>query len=213
MKTVQFAKILSVLFSLWLPSSDAHADGGMIRFREIQGPFVITIFTAPELVQDCPADVSILVLGRDSSDVILNARVKLVFTAPAASAMRAIEPRSDICSMTLLNGTSATNKTQFTVVATRQQASNKLLYAAPVKFGTAGNWRLQAFIERGSDAVKIACDVPVGSPPHRFTSLFPYLVLPPIMVVLFAINQFLRTRSFDKDTELQNHDAVQKLHR
>jgi hypothetical protein len=194
MKPAHFVKILASILLVGLSSNVARADGGIIRLRETQGPFVVTIFTTSEPVQDCPADISILVQRQDSSDAILDANVNLVFTAPAASVAKPVE---EMCGMS--GAASGTNVNHFTVAATRQQASNKLLYAAPVKFGTAGDWQLQAFIERGDAAVKIACAIPVGSPPRRLTGLLPYLVLPPVMVALFAINQCLRKQSLEKN--------------
>lgn len=198
MNAVQFFKIVPAFLMLVLSLNDARADGGMIRLHETQGPFVVTIFTASEPVQGCPADVSVLVQGRDASDAILDANVNLAFTAPAASVTKPVE---QMCGMSGATAASGTNINQFTVTATRQQASNKLLYAAPVKFGSAGNWQLQAFVWRGSNVAKIACDIPVGSPPRQLSGLFPYLALPPLMVALFAINQCLRKQSLERNVK------------
>jgi hypothetical protein len=189
-----FIQSLPVLLLLGLSSVNARGDGGVIRSREIQGPFVVTIFTASEPLQGSPVDVSVMVQGRDSSDAILDANVNLIFTPPAASSA---EPIEQICGVSGMAG-SGTHSEQFTVAATRRQASNKLLYAAPVKFGAAGNWQLQALIKRGGDAVEIACSLPVGSPPRKLMALFPYLILPPLMVAMFALNQCLRRQSLEK---------------
>ena len=189
-----FIQGLPVLLLFGLSSVNARADGGVIRLREIQGPFVVTIFTSSEPLQDSPVDVSVMVQGRDSSDAILDASVNLIFTPPAASIA---EPIEQICGVSGLAGLGAHSE-QFTVAATRRQASNKLLYAAPVKFGAAGNWQLQAFIKREGDAVEMACSLPVSSPPRKLVALFPYLVFPPLMVALFALNQRLRRQSLEK---------------
>ena len=72
------------------------------------------------------------------------------------------------------------------------------LRCRPVKFGTVGDWQLQALVERGGASGKIACNIPVGSPPRRLTGLLPYLALPPVIVALFVANQRLRTQSSKK---------------
>ena len=182
---------LPVLLLLGLAPVNARADGGVIRLREIQGPFVVTIFTSSEPLQDSPVDVSVMVQGRDSSDAILDANVNLVFTPPAASNAAPIE---QICGPSGMAGLE-THSEQFTVAATRRQASNKLLYAAPVRFGAGGNWQLQAFIKHEGNAVEVSCNLPVSSPPRKLMALLPCLILPPLMVALFALNHRLRRPS------------------
>jgi hypothetical protein len=165
-----------------------------MRAHEVQGPFVVTIFTSSEPQQDNPVDVSVMVQERDSKDAILDATVKLMFTPPAGSVA---EPVEQICGTSGMPGFDP-NSERFTVEATRRQASNKLLYAAPIKLDAAGTWQLQAFIQREGDAVKIACSLPVSPPPRKLIGLFPCLVLPPLMVALFAVNQWLRRQSLKK---------------
>jgi hypothetical protein len=195
MNRIQFLHVFPVVLWLALSAGDARADGGVIRLREAQGPFVVTIFTASEMVENCPADVSLMVQRKDSSDAILDATVPLTFTAPDSSVA---EPVEEICGPSEAapwNRSSGSHVTQFTVAATRQQASNKLLYAALVRFDAVGQWRLQALIESGSESVNIDCNIPVGPPPGRLVSLLPYLLLPPLAMALFALNQGLRRRA------------------
>jgi hypothetical protein len=200
MKRIKPDHVLAALLLLLLPVDEARADGGIIRWRETQEPFLITIFTSSEPVSEGLVDVSVMVQDRISSEPILDASVELMFTAPPGSVPQpAARTCCQMCSGTK-TGTSPSNMTQFTVAATREQASNKLLYAAPIKFSTAGNWRMSAVIARGNDAVKIACAIPVGSPPRRLTGLLPYLALPPLMIALFTINQCLRKPSLEKST-------------
>jgi hypothetical protein len=185
MKCFPFFQILASL--LWLGPSfgNAFADGGIVRLREAQGPFVVTVFTTSEPVQGCPADISVLVQRQDSRDAILDAKVNLTVTAPSASIAKTKE---EMCGMP------GASTHQFTVVATRRQASNKLLYAAPINFDSCGDWRLQILVEHTGDAVKLACKIPVESPARWLNGLIPYIALPVIMVALFAMNQFLRRK-------------------
>ena len=199
MKLIRRVQVLAALLLLGLSSRDARADGGVIRLFEAKGPYVVTIFTASEPVQDSPVDVSVMVQRRDSSEAILDANVDLMFTPPTESTVEPVEQMCGQLGEALMSRPLGGQMTEFTVPATHKQASNKLLYAAPVEFGTVGNWRLQASIERGSEAVKVDCIIPVGSPPRRLTGLVPYLVLPPLMVSLFVVNQCLRKQSLGKE--------------
>jgi hypothetical protein len=163
----------------------------MVLSRQVQGPFVVTIFIAAEPLQNSPDDISVLVQERDSNNAILDAIVDLTFITPVAQVGEAAEQFCGASTSAVLG----THPEQFTVPATRKQASNRLLYAAAVKFDTVGDWQLQALVERGSNAAKIACSIPVGSPPRQLTGLLPYLALPPVIVALFAANQRLRRQS------------------
>jgi len=198
MNCVDLLRLLPGLLMFGLSLTHARADGGVIRLREAKGPFLVTIFTAAEPVQDGPCDVSVLVQRGDSGDAILDATVELVFKAPAASAA---EPVGQLCGASgawLLGRSSKPGQAQVTVPAVRRLASNKLLYAAPISFGTAGNWQLEALVKHRSDAVKVACGIRVGSPPRRLIFLAPYLALPPVLVALFVLNQCLRRQPLQK---------------
>jgi hypothetical protein len=195
MKHSRFIQILTTLLLLVLSSVHALADGGVIRLRETQGPFVITIFTASEPVRNSPVDVSVMVQKSDSSEAILDATVELALTAPTGITMaESVDPLCGRPNMVVPGQTAGSRPTEFTIAATRKQASNKLLYAAPVKFDAAGIWRLQVIVASGSETAKVACDIPVGAPSRQLAALFPYLALPPLLVSLFAMNQRLRKR-------------------
>jgi hypothetical protein len=180
---MNFARCILALLVIALSTRNAHADGGIMRYREVQGPFAVTIFTSSDPQEGRPVDVSVMVQDRDSNDAILDATVKLVLTPPVGSPRETME---QVCGPGL-----DPHSGRFTVAATREQASNKLLYAAPVKFGAAGDWQLQAFVKRDGDAVNITCRLPVSPPPHQLAGLLPYLVAPPLLVALFAMNQCL----------------------
>jgi len=182
------------LSMLGLSLGDARADGGIMRAHEVQGPFVVTIFTASEPQQGSPVDVTVMVQERDSNDAILDATVKLILTPPARSLAKPVE---EVCGTWGTAGFDP-NSERFTVAATRRLASNKLLYAAPIKLDVAGTWQLRASIQREGDVVKISCSLPVSPPPHKLIGLLPYLILPALMVALFAVNQWLRRQSLGK---------------
>jgi len=183
MNRLHFIQALPALLMLGLTPCDVRGDGGVVRFRETQSPFVITIFTPSEIAATSPAEISVMVQRQDSSEPILDATVDLTFTAPASSAEDSVD---QIC------GPSETTPLDRAVPATRRQSANKLLYSAQVKFDAVGEWRMQALIERAGESAKIACYIPVASPPGGFVKLLPYLLLPPLLVALFAVNHGLR---------------------
>jgi hypothetical protein len=193
---MNLARTIPILLLLGLWPEHARADSGVVRLRETQGPFVVTIFTASELFAKRPADISIMVQTTDSSQEILDATVDLRFVAPASLG---VEKEEEICGQPgdmPSSQSSDTDSGRFTVPATRRQASNKLLYAALVRLNRAGNWRLRALIERGAEVCKFDCNIPVEPPPGRLVPLGPYLLLPPFLVALFAVNQRLRRAAY-----------------
>ena len=194
MKSVDLLRLLPGLLMFGLSVSNARADGGVIRLREAKGPFLVTIFTAAEPVQEGLCDVSVLVQRRDSGDAILDATVDLLFTRPPLSVAKPIDPLCGLPGAALQGQKPGQGTRQLSVRATRAQASNKLLYAAPIWFGVPGNWRLDAIVTRGSDSARASCVMAVGPPAGRLVGLLPYLLLPSLVVILFAINQSLRKK-------------------
>ena len=192
MKCVGLVRLLRWLLIFGLSLSNAHADGGIVRLREAKGPFLVTIFTAGAPVQDGPGDVSVLVQRRDSGDAILDAAVGLLFTPPAPSVSKPIEQLCGAPGAAPQVQNPGQRATKFSVRATRAQASNKLLYAAPVRFAVPGEWTLEAVVTRGSDSARVSCVIAVSPPAGRLIGLLPYLLLPPLVMVLFSINQSLR---------------------
>src|SRR6267154_6548786 len=123
MKLIRRIQVLAALLLLGLSSRDARADGGVIRLFEAKGPYVVTIFTASEPVQDSPVDVSVLVQRRDSSEAILDANVDLMFTPPTESTMEPVEQMCGQSGEAPMSPPSDGRITQFTIPATHKQAS------------------------------------------------------------------------------------------
>lgn len=167
MSTRRRAAALAVLFLLAAPA--AWSDGGVVRLRETRGGLVVTVFTAPDPLRAGPQDVSVLVQDPSGAPV-LDAEVTLRFDPPARSSAG------------------------FAVRALRAQATNKLLQAAQVDLREVGKWRLGVAVSRAGQAAEFSCALPVEASAHGITDLWGVLALPPVMVVLFALNQALRRR-------------------
>jgi hypothetical protein len=146
----------------------AYADGGVVRVRQAAGPFLVSVFTASDPLRAGTIDVSVLVQDVSSGDPVLDATVGL-----------ALQPL-DSASPPLL------------ARATHEQATNKLLQAAMVKVPAAGRWRVRFEVRRGPDEVTVATELQLAPPRPRLAAIWPYLLLPPFAIAVFALHQALR---------------------
>jgi hypothetical protein len=161
----------TLLAALLLTPIAARGDGGVVRVREASGPFLITIFTAPDPLRAGPLDVSVLVQDRKSGEPVLDATVDL-----------ALRPLDDASS-------------QFAVRASHEKATNKLLQAAILEIPVAGRWRLHVDVQRGRDEATGVTELHAAPPPPRLAAIWPYLLLPPFAIAVFALHQMLRQDS------------------
>ncbi len=149
-------------------SLSAYADGGAVRFREVSGPYLVTLFSGSEPLQVGSIDASILVQDRDTGNVILDTTVSLVFR-PVTGTSHALFAR-----------------------ATRDQAKNKLLQVATVDVPGPGWWAIQIFVSRAGEASVFATQVLVMPAAPRLTTIWPFLIFPPFAIGLFALHHTLR---------------------
>jgi hypothetical protein len=167
---------------LVLAAAQAMADGGTVRAREAVGPFTVTVFTAPQPPAVGPLDVSVLV--QDANDAaVLDADVGVRLT-------------------------SADGGTEIARDATRAAATNKLLYAAVADVPAAGTWTVDVDVRRGDVRAAVTTAVPVGPASPALRALWPYLALPPVGLLLFALHQTLSAgrRGVDR-TSVVTEDA------
>jgi hypothetical protein len=154
-----------------LVQATALADGGSIQMRQEAGDLVITVFTFPTPLSVGPADISLLLQKRNGLEPVLDASVSLVLVH-------------------------ADSNIEFHAHPSREQARNKLLYAAPVIFVRPGKWRISVIVQRNGKDTAAAGIVEVAPPPDRSLSLAGFLAFPPIMIMLFVIRErLLRRRS------------------
>jgi hypothetical protein len=161
--------LLPAALVLLLPAF-AAADGGLVRVSRPAGPFVLTVFTAPTPLAAGPADVSVLVQDHTSLVPLLDARVSLDLALAAGGGA------------------------PLRVPATRAHATNRLLYAATVSLPAAGEWRLRARVEREGTVGEVVCRLPVEAGRPRVLAFWPWLLLPPVAVAFFALNDHLARR-------------------
>ena len=158
----------ALLAALLLAPITASADGGVVRVRQASGPFVITIFTASDPLRAGPIDVSVLVQDGSSGDPILDAAVDL-----------ALQPLDS-------------DSPRLLARARHEQATNKLLQAAIVTIPASGPWALRVEVRRRRDAATATTELRVGPPVPRLAAIWPYLLLPPFAIAVFALHQARR---------------------
>jgi hypothetical protein len=169
-------------FKLLLPAlvilaqATALADGGTVQLRREAGDLVITVFTSPSPLSVGPVDISVLLQNRDSLEAVLDAKIALLLHRDAV--------------------TTDDSEIEFEAGPTREQARNKLLYAAPVMLSQPGKWQIAVTVLRNgkkTDAVGILEVMPA---PGRAVSYAGYIAFPPVMIGLFMLREgLIRRRS------------------
>jgi hypothetical protein len=153
-----------ILVSL-LAAGVAHGDGGVLRMSQMSGPFVLSIFTAPEPLRAGRAEVSVLVQARGT--VVLDALVELRLRAP--------------------DGTQ-------TLSVTRAAASNQLLQSAFVELRPPGRWQLSVTARRAGSSATVSCDLDVAPASSNLRAHWVPLALPAFCILLFVWRQRLLMR-------------------
>jgi hypothetical protein len=175
----------------------ARADGGIVQLRETRGPFSVTLFVSPEAVSGGLTDVSVLVQSPKDGAVVLDVDVTLSLIPPQGVALNESDPFCGPYGSVTYQSADGTPRSLI-VRATREQASNKLLYAALLNLDAPGNWPMQVIVSRGSDSARFDCLIPVAAISPKVSGLWPCLAFPPIVIALFALNQMLRKSSLEK---------------
>ncbi len=168
-------------------SSRAQADGGFVELHQEVGPFVVTVFSAPGPLRAGPVDISVLVQDRASGEPVLDGEIFVRLSREGG--------------MTLVER------------ATREVAQNKLLYAALINLPEAGQWELEVTIKQGKETAIILGQVSAAGPTPFLLSYWRSLLLPPIVLAVFALNQLLKRRSAhrENDSNLAFHKSLEVL--
>jgi hypothetical protein len=185
---------VAMMLATILVPSVAWADGGVVRAREAQGPFLVTIFSPAEISTAIVTDVTVMVQRRQSDDVVMDAIVDLTFTPPPGASTQPDEMRGgNCCCMSALSGDAQPGQ-PLSLRATRAQAANKLLYGVSANLAAVGDWQLRASVRHGNEQASVMCTLAVAKPPRQAAAILPYIVLPPLTIALFATNQWLKRR-------------------
>ncbi len=148
-------------------SPRAQADGGWVCVKQSTGGLAITIFVAPAPVRAGPVDASVMVQDVQTGTPALDAEVTLHVAAGDPGG----EPLE--------------------LAATRAQATNKLLYASQFVLPAPGTWTISATVRRAEDVAEATCELTAAEALPPVLAYWPYLALPPVVVALFALHQWL----------------------
>ena len=113
-------------------------------------------------------DISLLVQNRNGLEPVLDASVSLILHYASGAEIHA-RP-------------------------TREQAQNKLLYAAPVTLAKSGNWQLSVTILRNGERTDVTGTIDVAPAPEMAASYWSYIAFPPLMIVAFVARERLIRR-------------------
>jgi hypothetical protein len=135
----------------------AHADAGRLQMRQVAGPFVVSLFTTPEVLGVGTADVSALVEQRAGEQVVLDADVSIVLTHPDAAPLSAH--------------------------LTHTAATNRLMQAAHISLPSPGLWHAVITVREGGSVAAAATDLQVSEHSTRRGTVW-FFAASPIAVVL-----------------------------
>lgn len=183
-------------FLLFALGASVRADGGVIILDREASPFLITVFAAPAPLRAGPVDMSVLVRDAFSGQPILDAEVRLTLRLDAGGGSgppedkhaghRGHEGHAGMNMPSAMHGDSGID-----VLATREQATNKLLRAAEIELSEPGVWSLRVSVSRGSSSAEISGELAAGPPLPAWISRWKVLVMPLVVVLLFLANKLL----------------------
>ena len=145
------------------------ADGGAIQCRKQAGSLRITLFGAPAPLRSGATDLSVLIQDERNGRAVLDADVQFRLSRPGEKPVY--------------------------VSATRTQAANKLLYAAHPVLASAGEWRVSVQVRSTQKAAAVDCVLNVLPRQPSIMAYWLYIALVPAGILLFLLNQSLKSRS------------------
>ena len=161
-------QVLLIAFVFITVTNIVQADGGIVLWQRTTGPFTVTAFTTQSPLRMGPADISILVESAGEARPVMDAQVFIELTNEADATVSA--------------------------EATHRQARNKLLYCSLINLPEAGNWRMKTIVEHGGERAEMLGDLTVIRPQPMLLSYWKLIAFPPVIIILFIINQSLRRR-------------------
>ena len=169
--------VMSVLRLWWLAvaflclvilETVACADLGTVRATKSVEGYDVTLFTAPEPLRAGPVDVSVMVVNHKTGQALVDCQIEILmkptFEGPAS----------------------------FTVLATREDAQNKLLQAALFDLPEPGQWQVTAKITglpQINLPIELTALVDAFAELPRWRSIWLWLALPIIALVIYVFNQ------------------------
>ena len=149
----------------------AHGDGGRLQMRQVAGPFVVSLFTAPESLAVGPADLSVMVEEQGSNEVLLDADVVVTLTSEDARTAPVIAHLSHV------------------------HSTNRLLEDAVIQLPHAGRWHAVIHIREAGREATASTDLMVANYSARRSTVWLFAILPICAIALFAWVQVAKRRA------------------
>jgi ABC-type uncharacterized transport system involved in gliding motility auxiliary subunit len=159
-----------------LIAAGLFADGGSMLFREQGGPYEITLFGTPSPLRVGRDDLSVLVQRADNKQPVMNANIKLHLYKKTGD-----------------------NISEVFAPARHDAATNKMLYAAMLTIPVSGTWRAEIEVIAGNISGDVIGQITVREKQPPLIGYWPYLLLVPLAIILFALNRWLRRRMYSRN--------------
>lgn len=163
-------RALAVLAAVVL-SAAAHADDAHLQMRQVAGPFVVSLFTTPEVLAVGPADVSVLVEQGATPRVLLDAEVSVTLMRHDGGAPP-IHAR-----------------------LRHADAANRLLQAAQISLPSPGVWDAAVVVREGGSMATAPAQLVVAPYSSRRGTVWGFALLPAAVVALFLMTERQRRRA------------------
>jgi hypothetical protein len=160
---------LKRVFYLLAIAACLGAHGGVLLLHERAGPYLISLFSADAPLRAGAQDFTVLVQNAEDGNTVLDSGVQLSFRRANTPEVR-IEGRVG-------------------------QSANQLLYAAPAQLAE-GTWQVAISVQApGGAAAEASGTVTILPEQSPLASYWPYFAVPPIAVLLFILNRWLKRQS------------------
>ena len=149
--------------------SASVADTGIVRASQPIGTLLVTVFTDPTPLRAGAVEVSVMVQRRDDSAPVLDATVTV-------AARSHIDTGREWSAPAIRTG------------------GNKLLYVAWLAVDVPGRTAFSVAVNARGDSGAVTFEADVGPKQPPVVAYWPYLVVPFVVIALYALNQTLRAR-------------------
>ncbi|MDG2093867.1 MAG: hypothetical protein P8J89_01170 [Phycisphaerales bacterium] len=165
--------------TILLVSSIAQADSGIVRISSVQGPYRITVFSEPTPLRVGLVDLYVMVQEAESDTPVLDATISMF-----------LEHEND-------------NVSSMLVEATRETATNLLLYSAKFDLPESGEWTVETSVMDEDLESRVKFTFEAGPPLPPILDMWPWFVFPGIALLLMTLNQWLQRRK--PNNRLEKH--------
>ena len=142
----------------------------MVRISEVDGPWRLTVFSEPTPLRAGMVDFSVLIQETADDAPILDATVSLMLDH--------VDGESD----------------SILVEATREAATNQLLYSAKFELPAEGTWDIETAALQGEQISRVRFQFEAAEKVPPFLDMWFWFLLPVMACLLIILNQWLQRR-------------------